>query len=213
MNEDNITGFNSALVKKNIEEFKQSTFLVNQKLTEAFDYLFDELSNAWNSPKAHEFFSEYRIKIKSLQNEFEENVIWIVRNALRAYNSMLEAHGGDRIFVDININYDKEYTYHLSDTGIIGMKIKEVRNNILPSFNKMINNACSEFDNVPTSIALYDSDNGQKYAYETNVKEIKKKIQSFCESIRKEIENALETEMDIVGETKNKVMKVLEFEE
>ena len=74
------------------------------------------------------------------------------------------------------------------------MNVEVVRNEVLPNFMNNMREAFRSVEHLPRSIALYDDENGQSYAYSVRIDNMIRKINDTAEAIIAEIQSALETE-------------------
>lgn len=184
MNENGFTGLNPYKAKHNIESFLNSAGSIQKKITLAFDEFTNELKKAWASPKAVEVATEHFEKIRSINDDFYNELVIIANKACNAYNAVANANGVGTISINPH-RYSGNAIAMLTDNinGVVGMNVEVVRNQILPKFEKVINQACNEIDSLPTSIELYDDENGISHAYTSNINVMKERIISAYDSM------------------------------
>ncbi len=193
---EGMTGFNPSLAKSQINDFVVQAKAANWKLSEAYTNFINELCFYWASPVAKQFSIDYNKKIEDLVFEFGELIKSTQFAATNAYNSAAAAHGlpGISEYSDeIHIGFDCPELFE-SKVGAVGMNVEVVRNEVLPSFLSAMREAFSTIEHLPRSIALYDDENGQMYAYSVRIGNFITKVNETAEAIIGEIQSALETE-------------------
>lgn len=209
LNEENATALNSELAKRNIDEFKYACREAGTCLIDAYCFLFDELYYIWASPKAVEFNGTFKTKIKNMIGSFEVAARIATQNAIRQYNMTARANGTSQIKDDTlgpldNNDYQPDYNLYIegichdlvdNQSGVTGMNIDQIKN-LLSLFGTKIANAEAVIDEIPSYIALFDTNNAQQQDFVMNVKNVKAKVEELNVEISKAITEAIETEIN-----------------
>lgn len=202
--ENGFVGMDPALAKSNIDDFKRAMLDVEDNFDSAVNTLFEELSYAWVSPNAVEFYTKYSEECYSLKKIMIESELAICQGAWRAYNTMANALGCATISEDYGYDANKSVSsgwlsismLHDNKGGKSGMNVNLVKNFILPAFDIGVKRIEDSLTAVPTSIALYDAEGEQSGAYATGISNMKSKVENLLNDIKNSILNAIETETD-----------------
>ncbi len=196
---EGMTGFNPIVASQNIKEFQESVEGIYWKLQDAIGEFSFSLSSCWASPKAVDFKSKVKPMFDELFQEMSNSSMAIVHGATSAYNTAARANGAQTI-ADISEGFfDATDFAEMLDNkdGVVGMNVETVKGHLADFKERMI--SCVDmFDNVKTSIALYDDENGQQKSYAAGVNRFKNNIISTMEATVKIVEDAIETEAQVV---------------
>lgn len=210
MEKNDFFGLNPRKAKGNINYFVNRVQNACNNLSNAFNELFDNLYDNWCSPNAAIFASTYNDLIADITKDISDRVSSIVSNACGAYNQVARANGLSTICCNANIYFNKDVKKLLSvsSDGNVGMKITKTEN-ILNDFIIKIEACFNEFDSLPSSIALYDDDNGIHHSYSTRIKELGEKVEKYINNVVIEIRNEIEAEKENLLNAKNNSTNIL----
>ena len=197
---DGMTGLSPEVAKKNIETFYGEYSAAEGHLFETFQVLFMGLKDLWASPKAAEFANTYTPRINDVLSESRSGVCTVVKNAVRAYNTVSRSHGGGTMDTDFlwETPFKGDYKLLESKDGIVGMNVMQVRL-LLDEFNNNISDlVMSRFNELPWDIALYDPNGEQKAAYTSSIKNILDHITNVVVDIRNDLNGYMETEENTI---------------
>jgi len=195
-----ITGFNPGLAANNIRQFAAEVEAAYQKLQSTIGDLTFGLADNWASPKAVKFKAEVKPLFDELFQQMNDESLRIQRGAYSAYNTAANAHGASTIADDSRGFFDATEFAELLEIkdGNVGMNIEVVRTTLLPAFETGMEAAADMVGSISTSIALYDTNEGQQRAYATGIASFKDKVLSILETSKKYLMEAIETEANTV---------------
>ena len=211
---DGMTGFNPGEAKEQIEKFYYSGIVACIALYDAYYYdFFDNLYAVWASPKAVEFGIKYApIMQMSIYSNIEmfKN---IARKAGNSYNIIATANGENGIDVDLDIdflhvNFELNTSLSAERDGIVGMNFMQVKL-ALAAFEHSIKKYYSQLDGLPLDIAFYDPDGSQKEAYKSLIEKSKKEVTEIVNSVKADIQAAMEEEENTILLAKQKSTEIL----
>jgi hypothetical protein len=208
--ESGFFGFNPAKAKNNIDNFNNQVQHAYNSLFSAVNILFIQLHDNWYSDKAVDFYNKLTNSVNEINGEIVSNVSKINSDVCDAYNSIALANGLETIWVTPYLNMKNNYPELLraNVNGDIGMNTSAVKE-IIQNFEKRMRDVINEFNSLPTSIALYDDENGIQQYYSTNVKELGSLVESFISSLISEVNNNINNEIDLTINSKNKSVEIL----
>lgn len=198
------TGLNPEVAKSNIQSFDSACANWVVAFREKYYNFMDQLRYLWASPNAVKEEGNINGLVADFCDLFHNRSAEICLNAARAYNIVAAAHGAPTIsenFIGNNYNSGGHLMIDYksldgSRNGITGINQKMVRDHLLPNFKASFDALARELDSLPSSIALYDDEDGQQHAYTSNISEFEKKFSGLVDEIWSKIQNALETEVD-----------------
>ncbi len=196
--EEGFVGFNPGQVKSDIQNFATQAGNACMDLEEAFCGLFIELHKAWASPRAVDF-NQYIPELEKIIEYFSDQIKAVIRGAVNAYNYAASAHGVGG-FIDVEefeVHTINRWGYEKleeSRDGNVGMNVQLVKDFILENFRKEATDVLNRIRELPTSIALYDNEDGQRKAYSTNIKQTVEVIAILCRKMDVRINIAIVTE-------------------
>ena len=215
------TGFNPGVARNEITNFYRMMNTIENDYYLGAYYLFMNLRDIWCSGKAIEFYNNNAQKTMDLDNEFINEINRITSKAIEAYNKMALANDSmafnDPLVptnLDANKDYDAESCFPIlnssdPNSGIVGMNVKEVENELntyLSSMNKVV----ASLDDIPTEIALFDPDGTLQDAYRSLIDKMKGKIPERINTVKSDIQNAIKTEQDTTVLAKQQATEILE---
>ena len=204
------TGLNPSLARRNIERFYDSCVEVLNNFSASVNELFSELKGTWASPNAVKFSLKYGSEIEDALTDFSNEAFSRARSAANAYNSVAYAHGANSVgcvdkvgtpFVDFNLEDNKD--------GVVGMNIELVENDIIPNFEKKINNVINLINEIPTSLALYDDNNGQRHYFSCNISSFKNRFENILSDLKISIKEYSNTKLNEIKFAKQSAIDAL----
>ncbi len=213
MDGEGMTGLNPGQAKQNIENFYSSAMHAGEELSNAFSDLLLNLSNSWASPKAMIFGESCDAQGSDLLNNYYTAIYSIAKNAEHAYNVIASAHGGEG-YISVNISNEGHVeslggrSFKAEKDGVVGMNIALVKVD-LDAFDISMNKFYSSLDSIPMEIAFYDTEGTQLASYRNAIAKCKNDAKTAAESVRKEVQAAMETEQNTILLAKQQATETL----
>ena len=166
--------------------------------------LFEELENAWCSPKAVEFGDKFSLLLyEKTVTAIKEAALLIAGKAEAAYDTVSVSNGGSVLGANYGstpipeIGHLFGFLKESSDAGVVGMNVNQV-DHALADYGDYVIQGLEALDVVPTNVAFYDPDGAQQAAYKKTITDIKNKLEETIHSMLDEIQAAMETEQATV---------------
>lgn len=203
-------GLNPSLARTNIDNFYDKCMEALNVFSNSTNNLFNGLLNTWASPKAVEFSKKYSIEIENLISNFQNEAFSKARDAANAYNSVAYAHGASSVgYVGGSSVPNMDLTLNDNKNGVVGMNIDLVKNDILPEFVKNANNAIDSINQIPTSLALYDDNNGIRHYFSSNISGFKSKFENLTNDLIVSINQYIDDETLQIQQSKQAAIEAL----
>lgn len=212
-----ITGFNPEQAKKDIENFKDYSYIhIESPLANTIsNLLFSNLQNYWCSPKAVEFYKLYEPKCVNVLNEVTDTRKKIILNSWSAYNRLATANGlyssynneldDYRVPTNWQINCELKEE---SPYGVVGMNKVQVRA-LINDVEEKIKTIIEALDNAPSSIAFYDDGGELQAAFQNMIKTAGAHISELITEITTALKTAMEEEIDKIELAKNSAVETM----
>lgn len=202
---DGFTGLSVAQAQNDMDAYAVKAFSNRHNYWLAFNYLFEELSQVWASPKAVDFDRIYRPIIADNLANFDYTIAKNYTDARDAYNFLARANGVPTIgsdsmyLIDSNGNHaqglEVDSFPKLLDNinGIVGINDEQAKI-IMSSFESKIKAALEETDEIPMDIALYDPYGNLKKSFVNRVSFLKQLVTVLMKDMTRKVEIAIEQE-------------------
>ena len=200
MSSENWTGLDPVKSKESIESFYNESETVMRKFEGAFIYLFDNLKECWASINAVTFSGIYSFKVEGVLDQFAISAYGVCVSATTSYNFLVDKIGGERMQFGESRFKDKfpAYVFLKVLDGKIGMNTTEVKDVILPNFEKKIGDAINSLNSLPKTIQFYDVYGKQQNSYDNGIGNMQNNITVLVEEMKDAIKEATEKEVDNV---------------
>ena len=217
MAETGWTGLDPEMPKDNIQNFYDECMTWISDYRTKNDEFMEQLSYLWASENAVKESKNLVNMVGNFYESFLNKCHEICLNATRAYNIVAVAHGVSGIsegFADFHRNGIIPQAFSMGGmtdniNGRVGINTTMVKDILLPNFKTSFNALASRLDSLPSSIALYDDENGQQHAFVTGISQFEKEFNDLLGGIWAKIEQALENKVDNALLAKEKATQVL----
>ncbi len=219
---DGMTGLNPEQAKETISKFEDEMATFRQMLIrDAFEFLENELSKKWYSPKAVEYGKELNKKVFYLNYDIKHYTQLIGKNAIASYNILAAANGIsgiDNYFNESNLingvhgnvynPHNKNIFMEESPSGDVGMNVTLVKN-VLQLFMDNVDKALRQLDNVPLNIAFYDPNEELKHRFNKLIVSLRNETIELASSARDNVMHDMEQESDNIRIAKQEATEAL----
>ena len=189
-------GLNPEKAKNNINHFFEEGEHAAVRLGTAFTYLSDQLKINWASPNAVSFGQATTPQVSGIMDDFCHLIYDICCSATNAYNAVAASQGETSIGFDRSVStFAIEFDLSDNKNGNVGMEMRVIRDYVIPEFNKLIKDAITDIESLPTEIALYDDEDSQQHYFQTGIKAFGQRVTATVEDINGKITDECEREM------------------
>lgn len=215
----NMTGFNPTEAQQQLREFMEYGTRAYEKAANSLNVLETNLYNNWFSPKAVEFGIDRISRLSLIEKDINTLYTSMYKSGVDAYNKLATSNGASTIayegpeeeFYYLSDNFRDTHTAtfkEASDDGTVGMDVEKVKLARDEYLNKMkeLEYFISE---TPMNIAFFDPSNELQTTFKSKITKIVNYIKETIDHCFKDIDDAIDTETNIVTSSQQSAASVL----
>lgn len=213
-----MTGFNPTEAQKQLQDFMEYGKIAYERAANALNDLETGLYNNWCSPRAVDIAPDRISRLACIERDINTLYNSMYRDGVAAYNNLATSNGAATIAFD-----GEEEFYYLSDNfrvdrlpefreanedGVVGMDVEKVKL-ARDSYLAELESVETYIEETPMEIAFFDPENELQTKFKTKINKIVTYIKDTIEHCFRNINEAIETETNVVISSKQSATDIL----